>query len=82
MSNVYDDLERATQPAHSRCTWPFVVNELIRILLTDEVLQSAHDAVSRSVQNLDDAEGKFANRLSKSARLCREVFPKPDLVRY
>lgn len=34
----------------------FVVDELIRRFLTDEVLKSAHDVVARAVQELGEEE--------------------------
>lgn len=40
MSDVDDELDEATQPAHSSHTWPFVVEALIKRFLTDEVLQT------------------------------------------
>lgn len=46
ISDVDDDLKGATQPAHSRRTWNFVVDEFIHRFLPEEVLKSTHDAVA------------------------------------
>lgn len=69
ISDVDYDLGGATQPAHSRLNWPFVVNALIRRFLAEDVLRSAHNAVERAVQTTGEDEGSFTKSLSKKARL-------------
>lgn len=72
ISDVDDDFDGATQTDHCRLTWSFLVDALIRRFLTNGVLQSTHDAATRSVRDPSGEEGNF----SKAARLCLGILPK------
>lgn len=49
ISDVDDEFHGETLPVNSSFTCIFVIDDLIRRFLTNEVLQEAHDSVSRAV---------------------------------
>lgn len=43
ISDFDDEFDGASLPAHARCTWPFVIDAIIRHFPAVEVLQEVHD---------------------------------------
>lgn len=78
MSDFNDYLRVETLPEHFRSTSPFLSYSIIRRFLTDEVLNSGHDEVTRAVKIPRDVEGLFTDPLSDRLRLCRGIFSKSD----
>lgn len=50
MYDVEDDLGEKKNPENSRHTWKFVVDALMKWLMTEEVLQSENDEIERAVE--------------------------------
>lgn len=63
MSDMYDDLGGETMPETSWCTFPFLVDGLIRKFISKEVLQSAHGEVSRAVKRSVEEENTSSDWL-------------------
>ena len=63
-------------------TWPYLIQELIKRCLTDDVLQSAYDRVPDARQKENEDENTFADRIAKAARDCCNVFQDGELVKY
>ena len=61
-------------------TWPYLIHELIKRYLTDDVLQSAYEQVTDARQKANEEENTFADRIAKAARDCSDVFRDRELV--
>ncbi len=61
-------------------TWPYVINMLLERFLSDDVLEEAHDEVTRAVQRDREDEMDFAQRILDASRVCRHVFTPTQLV--
>ena len=63
-------------------TWPYLIHELIKRYLTDDVLKSANEQVTDARQKANEDENTFADRIAKAARDCCNVFRDRKLVNY
>lgn len=54
-------------------SWPHVVHLLLQRFLTDDVLQTSYDAVTRATKETNEYELAFAQRIQGSERVCRNV---------
>lgn len=61
-------------------TWPHVVHALLQRFITDEVLQTAYDALTRATQETNEDEVSFAQCSQEVARVCRHVFTPVEMV--
>ena len=46
-------------------TWPYLIHELIKRYLTDDVLQSAYEQVTDARQKADEDENTVSDRIAK-----------------
>ena len=63
-------------------TWPYLIHELIKRYLTDDVLQTAYEQVTDARQKSNEDENEFADRIAKAAREYCNVFRDRELVNY
>lgn len=81
-SLVEHDFDGGSEKSSDHGSWTHVTQELLRRFLTDDVLRQAQDAVTRAEKSGHEDESKCAERMSKTARLCRNVFYIDQLVNY
>ena len=63
-------------------TWSYLIHELIKGYLTDDVLQTAYEQVTDARQKANEDENAFADRVAKAARDCCNVFRGREMVNY
>ena len=63
-------------------TCTYLIDELIKRDLTDDVLQSAYEQVTDARQKANEDENEFADRIARGARECCNVFRDRELVNY
>lgn len=61
-------------------TWPDVCNEFLQRLLTGEVLGQSYVSVARAVKKYEEGEACLSDCIRKSARICRKLLTKRQVV--
>lgn len=77
LSSATDELEEELFGESSLCTWAHVLVSMIKMFLTDDLLQDAYKSVSREE---GEHEENFAVRMSRNSRLRLHLFCKADVV--
>ena len=67
---------------HDDISWPGLVNQFIKLYLTDDVLGEAYDAVATARQQPHETENAYADRLESAAFRCTAVFTEQALAHY
>lgn len=79
---VYFDYSGKSPDSSDHGSWRQVVNALLRRCLNDDMLREAHDGAARETQSDREDGSKLAKRLSRVARLCRNVFTNDKFVNF
>ena len=66
----------------SELTWPRMVHAFIARYLTDDHLRTAYESVKRILQQPEEPEDGFAQRIERNAADCRQLFKENELVSY
>lgn len=76
------DFDGGSAEKSDHVTWPHVVNALLRLFHTDDILRQAQDTVTRTEQSECEDGSQLVKILSKATRLCHHVFSKEELVNH
>ena len=66
----------------SELSWPRMVHAFIARYLTDEHLRTAYESVTRILQQPEEPEDGFAQRIKRNAADCCQVFKEHELMSY
>ena len=66
----------------SELTWPRMVHAFIARYLTDDNLRTANESVTRILQQPEEPEDGFAQRIERNAVDCCQVFQEHELLSY
>ena len=61
-------------------TWPYFVNNLLTMFITDEILQQAYQEVTQAQQRSKERVGDYILRRQDISRRCHRVFPQAELA--
>ena len=65
---------------HETDTWPHVIKALLETQITDDMLQTAYDEVTRARQGPKEPVANFITRLQDLVRRCHGVFPQAEMA--
>ena len=66
----------------SELTWPRMVHAFIARYLTDDHVKTACESVTRTVQQPEEPEDGFAQRIERNAADCCQIFKEHELLSY
>lgn len=82
VNKAYTTSEISTNENIYDGAWPVVINALIQMLSTKNVLREAHGLITRDSKRLDEDKLEFESQCSYAKRQCRHTFTTVEKVRY